>query len=379
MHVAQVGFFLDPRQRGPEQLLQAWPSLTDIAEAAAARVDRLSLLQACASAASFQRNAVEYHFVAAAAHGEARAVAAACADRMIALLAELRPDVIHVHGLDFPRAVARLARRMPGTPILLQDHANRVPRPWRWPLWRRGLACAAGIAACAREQLQPYRRAFLLRSGTRLFEIAESSSHFAPADPARARAATGVYGDPAVLWVGRLNANKDPLTVLEAVARAATRMPGLHLWACHGSGEWLPRIEAWLASQGALRERVHLLGTVAHESVEALMNASDLYVSASRREGSGYALIEALACGLPPVVSDIPSFRALTGRGQVGALWPCGDAAALAASLEAAAAQPRAQARARTRAWFERELSFAAVGRKLGEAYAGLLAASRRG
>jgi glycosyltransferase involved in cell wall biosynthesis len=117
---------------------------------------------------------------------------------------------------------------------------------------------------------------------------------------------------------------------------------------------------------------------VPHETVEALMHASDLYVSASRREGSGYALIEALACGLPPVVSDIPSFRALTGRGKVGALWARGNASALAAALEDAAARPRVAARTATRAWFERELSFEAVGRKLGEAYAELLAAPRR-
>lgn len=355
-----MGFFLDPGQRGPEQLLHAWPSLPDIAEAAAGFVRRLSLVQACASEATFRRNAVDCHFVAP--------------DRMIALLGRLQPDLIHVHGLDFPRAVASLSRRLPGTPLLLQDHANRVPRPWRWPLWRRGLACAAGVAVCAREQMRPYRRAWLLGSRTRIFEIAESSSHFEPADQARARAATGVYGDPAVLWVGRLNANKDPLTVLEGVARVAARMPGLQLWICHGSDELLPRIERRLATAPVLRERVHLLGAVSHEAVESLMNASDLYVSASRREGSGYALIEALACGLPPVVSDIPSFRALTGRGRVGALWACGDASALAAALEAAAMLPRAQARAATRAWFERELSFEAVGRKLGQAYAELLA-----
>src|SRR5215469_13549798 len=47
------------------------------------------------------------------------------------------------------------------------------------------------------------------------------------------------------------------------------------------------------------RDRVHLLGRVAHAQVELLMRAADIFVLVSRRESSGYSLIEALACGLP--------------------------------------------------------------------------------
>ena len=46
------------------------------------------------------------------------------------------------------------------------------------------------------------------------------------------------------------------------------------------------------------------------------MQAADLFVLGSHREGSGYSLIEALACGLPPVVTDIHAFRTLTGCGR---------------------------------------------------------------
>jgi glycosyltransferase involved in cell wall biosynthesis len=99
------------------------------------------------------------------------------------------------------------------------------------------------------------------------------------------------------------------------------------------------------------------------------MRASDLFVLGSHREGSGYSLIEALACGLPPVVTDIASFRTLTGGGKVGWLWPCGDARGLATALVSIAAQPRMQARTAVRAHFDAELSFEAVGRKLAAAY----------
>src|SRR4030095_15835086 len=102
--------------------------------------------------------------------------------------------------------------------------------------------------------------------------------------------------------------------------------------------------------------------------------AADFFTLGSHREGSGYALTEALACGLPPVVTDIPSFRAMTGRGAVGWLWPSGNAHGLCDALLAAASQPRALLREQARQHFERELSFKAVGRKLNAAYAKLIA-----
>ena len=106
------------------------------------------------------------------------------------------------------------------------------------------------------------------------------------------------------------------------------------------------------------------------------MNAADLLVSGSHREGSGFALIEAMACGLPPVVTDIPSFRALTG-GAVGRLWRRGDATDLAAALRWQWASRNPQQRAAIRAHFERRLSLPAIGQAFGAAYDELRGARR--
>ena len=378
-HVAHIGFFLDPQQRDPRELLRAWPSLVDVAEAAARSVRRLSVVQACARSDTFWHRGVTYYFVAPPTGTPPRSRARECAEQITDLIGELQPDVIHVHGLDFPRAVTLLAKRRPKTPILLQDHASRPPPIWRRWLWRRGAARAAGIAICGSEQLAPFAAARLLPPRLRVFEIPESTSHFAPADRSHARRATGLKGSPAVLWVGRLDPNKDPLTVLAAVRRVVADLPQLELWCCFGSAALLREVERRVRADPVLRQRVHLLGTVPHGQIEMLMNAADLYVSASHHEGSGYALIEALACGLPPVVSDIPSFRALTARGSVGDLWACGNPDALAASLIRAAARPQDETRARVHAHFMGELSSMALGRKLGAAYAQLLNASDSG
>jgi glycosyltransferase involved in cell wall biosynthesis len=83
-----------------------------------------------------------------------------------------------------------------------------------------------------------------------------------------------------------------------------------------------------------------------------------------------------MACGVTPVITDIPSFRALTDDGRVGHLWPCGDAARLAQSLVAAASNPITPER--IRAHFDATLSLKAVGRQWAAAYAQVIDARRR-
>jgi glycosyltransferase involved in cell wall biosynthesis len=367
--VAQISFFLDPQGRGPEQLLHDWPSLVDVAEAAFGAGVRVSVVQACSQTLQLTRNGVDYHFV----QPSAGTTTISRCQAFIDLIGTLQPHVLHVHGLGFPLDVLALAKALPRKPILLQDHANRPPRIWKRVLWRRALAAVSGIAFCALAQAQPYTRLKLVGGDTAIFEIPESSSRFTPGDRSEARRLTGVHGDPCILWVGHLDENKDPLTVLDGVSAAAARLPGLQLWCCFGVAPLLEKVRQKIDMDTALKERVHLLGQVEHSQIEQFMRAADIFVLGSHREGSGYSLIEALACGLPPAVTDIPSFRALTGEGAVGQLWRCGDAESMTRSVLALASRSNAEARAAVRAHFEQEVSFAAVGRKLHRAYAHLL------
>lgn len=362
MHAVQISFFNDPRGRSPAQLLDAWPTLVDVADAACRAGVRVSVVQASSHTQLLVRDRVQYHFMPfGALSGDAPPLAR--------LLRDLAPEVLHVHGLDFPHEVLRLASLAPGTPILLQDHASRPPRIWRRASWRRQLALAAGVMFCAADQARAFVDAGVLSAATRVHEVPESTSRFSPGDRQQARRLTCIEGDPALLWVGHLDANKDPLTVLKGVSAAARELPQLRLFCCFGASPMRGAVQALLASDPALRGRVHLLGRVAHEQIEQLMRAADLFVLGSHREGSGYSLMEALACGLPPVVTDIPSFRSLTGRGTVGKLWPCGDAQALCAALLSIAARTDASMRAAVRAHFDRELSTSALGCKLAATY----------
>jgi len=372
LRVLQISFYLDPLEREPAQLLDEWPTLVDVAEAVAQSGAHVSVIQACSVQAEIGRNGVQYYFVRAAARSRSIAQAANFAE----LLARLAPDVIHVHGLGFPRDVSALAAMEPAIPIVIQDHADRVPRIWRRSGWRRGLGAASGVLFTGAAQAEPFINALLLPSRVTVFDVPESSSRFSPGGRDEARRITGLYGEPCLLWVGHLNQNKDPLTVLEGVHAAAQKLPGLRLWCCFGAAPLLAAVRHRISADPLLADRVQLMGKVPHARVESLMRASDFFVLGSHKEGSVYSLIEALACGLPPVVTDIPSFSSLTAQGRVGALWRRADPRALCEALVGLADRPRDPLRAAARAHFEQEISFAAIGRKLVAAYEQVVAST---
>lgn len=368
MRVAQINPFLDPLGRSPDQLLSDWQTLGHCARAAARAGARVDVVQCCAVRGFIQRDGVDYHFLPFDA-GDGQPTA-----RLGELLGRLQPELMHLQGLGFPREVGWLTTLAPRVPLLLQDHADRPPaQPLAWLRWRRAFARVRGLMFHAREQARPFVRRGLVTARTRIYEVPESSCDFQPRDRDEARRASGLAGDPCLLWVAHLDANKDPLTVLDGVALAASRLPGLKLWMCFGKAPLYDAVRERLRLP-ALAGRVELLGAVPHAHIETLMSAADVFVQGSHREGSGYSTIEALACGLSPVVTDIPAFRKLLGPLAAARLWPTGDAAALAEALVALARTPAAERRTAVRAHFDAHCSPAALSRSLAATYADALA-----
>lgn len=370
MHAVQINFQMPPSGMTSAELLDAWPSLVDIAEAAASAGVRVSVVQMAHRADRVERRGVDYHFVAAGERTSSGTRGQQCAR----LIGSLGADVLHVHGLNFADDTYALSQLLPATPVLVQDHADRPPRWWRRPRWQHRHAAVAGVSFTAPELAQPFFNTGLLRTGTRVFTIPESSTRFRPGTQSDAQASLGMSGDPCAVWVGHLSSGKDPLTVLEGFALAMPFVPGLQLWCLYGDAPLLPQVRRRIDDDPLLAGRVHLRGKVDHAAIETYLRAADLFVSGSHAESCGYALLEAMACGVLPVVTSIPSFRALAG--PVAHFWQRGHARALQRALvEASRAQPN---RREVRAHFERELSLEAVGRRWAEAYLELAAGSER-
>lgn len=369
MRVVHVNCARDRRRRKGASLLDAWPTLGAVASAVGSAGAGVSVVQSADEDEAFTRDGVSYCFVAEPWLGGSPAAGYAPL-RVVHAVRALRPQVVHVNGLGFPfhtRALSRL-----NVPVLVQDHSDN-PGSRLIALRRWGLKKVAGFAFTSREQASPFFLNRSIRPGTSLFAIPESSTHFRDGDVDEARRIIGVYGNPVVLWVGHLNENKDPLTILQAFSQAMGRLPDPHLWLCYREAPLLPRVQAKLAADRELASRVHLQGPVPHGTIECYCRAADFFMLGSQRESCGFALVEALACGATPIVSDIPAFRAITGNGAVGALCKPAAADAFAGALVALAGAGHEVMRTKAIVHFNSELSFPIIGRKLMAAYAELI------
>ena len=370
--VVVVGMHLDPLARPPDTLMAGWRNFGRTAAAAQRAGARVEIVQAAWEDAEREIEGVPCHFVhdggSTVTGLPGGATLSRPPRRLLKRVAALSPDVIHFEGLLLrgPRA---LATALPGVPILAQDHGTKCPRGWRRWWYRWGLAPLAGAAFTARSQAVPFLAAGLLRPGLPIFEVIEVSSAFRPGDQRAARSATGLDGDPCLFWAGNLDANKDPMTALAAVAQLESELPGLRLHMCFRNAPLLGAVRARIAADPTLAARVRLLGEVSYAEIEMHYRAADFLIQASHAEGSGVALIDAFACGTTPLVTDIPSFRRITGEGEFGALAPVDDAVALAAAIRHWSRRDRAALRRRAREHFERALSFDAIGAQLRVAY----------
>lgn len=378
MHIVCVSYFCDRRLETPDALLAAYLTLTGWAEGVAAAGAEVSVVQRFQYDACRTHKGVRYHFVASPSLRQGSVMDGA--SRINRAIAYFQPDVIHVNGLSYARQAWLLKRRLPSTPILIQDHANRPPS--RWPhslLLRSALNRMDGVSFTAKAQADLWRQAGYLPETQPLFELMEGSSRFRLLVRSEAREQSGLHGDPLCLWVGRLDANKDPLMVLEGFAQALPQIPGMRLAMVYGEDALLPAVREWLAAHPQIAQRVRLLGRLPHDVLETVYNSADLFVLGSHREGSGYAALEALSCGVVPVLTDIPSFRMLLREGSVGALWPVGDPEALAQALIIANADRTPETPHQFRAFFEQHWSFEAIGRQALAAYTHLLQTARTG
>ena len=363
LRVAQVSFHADAQRRDGESLLRAWPTLPAVAASVAHAGVDVTIVQTAHADETICRDGINYHFVNDARRRPRRVI-----DRV----ASLAPDVVHVQGLHHALAVRTLVGAVRGAPVLVQDHGGVPPKGWRRLAWQWAFRSIGGVAFTTREQAMPWIDAGVLPPTVPVFDVLEGSSSFSPGDQSDARRVTGLVGDPCLLWTSRLDANKDPLMMLDAVERAVPHLPALRLWCCFGQAPLLDAVRARIERSDVLRDRVVLLGTRAHDQMTLLYRAADFYIQTSHREGSGYSLLEALSCGTPAIATNIPPTRRIVG--DAGSLTPVGDSVALAAAIVEWSSRDRADQRRAARARFDSALGFDTIGRELCAAYETLAA-----
>jgi glycosyltransferase involved in cell wall biosynthesis len=168
-----------------------------------------------------------------------------------------------------------------------------------------------------------------------------------PGTVERLRRELGLEGQAVVVYVGILSLVGHPLDLLlEAFAQVAQAMPQAHLlWV--GGGEDGAALRQRTAEMG-LSAQMTFVGVVPPEAVGAYYRLGGVAVDPVRDDVHARArcplkVLESMACGVPVVTGDVGDRRKLLGEGRAGLLVRPGDAAALAAGIQALLTDPARQ------------------------------------
>ncbi|MDE2566280.1 MAG: glycosyltransferase, partial [Burkholderiales bacterium] len=166
---------------------------------------------------------------------------------------------------------------------------------------------------------------------------------FQPLPRAQARQALGLPPDaPVLVGVGGLVERKGFHRVIALLPALRERCPGLRYLIVGGPG---PEgdLEAELRRQVAalgLADAVHFLGPLPPDRVREPLSAADVFVLATRNEGWANVFLEAMACGLPVVTTDVGGNAEVVCRPELGTVVPFGDAARLQDAIAQALSKP---------------------------------------
>jgi glycosyltransferase involved in cell wall biosynthesis len=135
-----------------------------------------------------------------------------------------------------------------------------------------------------------------------------------------------------ILYLGTLEPRKDVPTLVDACDRLWARRPDAPDLVLAGGAGWKTSALEERIAASPFRSRIHLPGYASHETARDLYRAAEVFVYPSLAEGFGLPVVEAMACGVPVVVSTADALREVAGDCALYA--EPGDAAGFARRIE---------------------------------------------
>jgi glycosyltransferase involved in cell wall biosynthesis len=276
--------------------------------------------------------------------------------------AERRPDVVHAHALY---QAARM--RVGDIPVVI-NLPGEPNRRYTADLHQADALIADGWAA---EHLP----ASLDRPVERV-QKGVDAEQFRPEGPNQ-RERLGLDGKRVVVAIARLVPLKNLRLLLEAVALVRRRVPAVHL-VIVGDGPEAATLRDRATILG-LADVVTLAGYVPQPDTPSWYRTGDVFALSSDFDNSPNAVLEAMACGLPIVATDVGGVREFVTPGSGGLIVPRGDAPAFARALETylVSPEPGAAAGSHNRRRAIADFSWRASALRLREVYRDAIAARR--
>jgi glycosyltransferase involved in cell wall biosynthesis len=252
--------------------------------------------------------------------------------RLSRSIRERQIDILHAHlGRDYP--LAALVSKMSGARLIVTRHVlfplGKIHR-LTFAQAARIVAVSEAVGKTLRAQkLCPPEKIVVIKNGLALESFVSHSSDNSFRQQIGARPDQLLFG-----MCGELSPVKNQEDFLRAAALVTQEHPNaLFLIAGEDqtqSAAYRQKLEQLIRDLG-LDARVRLLGWV--ESVAPFLSSLDIFVSASRTESFGLAIVEAMASGLPVVATETAGAKEIIFNERTGLLVPVGDVDSLATAM----------------------------------------------
>jgi glycosyltransferase involved in cell wall biosynthesis len=273
-----------------------------------------------------------------------------------------KPDVVLVQGFVFVLQVMFLRWKLgKDCVIFVQHHGEKPFTGLKGFLQRKADACIDGYLFTALDNATVWLNKKIISKKEKCFEVLSASTYFGEKDKTVCKARLNMAGENNFLWVGRLNNNKDPISVISAFEKYLDVNKLARLYMIYQTAELIEDIRLLIAGSETLKNGIFLIGKVENRELEYWYNGADFYISGSHSEGSGYALVEAMACGCIPVITAIPSFKKITCDGKYGILFEPGNTEDLYKNLLGLEALDKEKYSRMVRVYAAENLSYKAV------------------
>ena len=238
-------------------------------------------------------------------------------------------------------AAIKLGRWL-GLPVTVTLRGTEVPQsrnPALVPKLREVFRDADFVITVSDSLRQLARSLGLARERGQVVGNGVDADRFSPVPRGEARRRLGLPDTARVLvTVGGLVERKGFHRVIACLPALLEQHTDLHYLVVGGpcpEGDMTQALKDQAVALG-LGDRVHFLGPVAPDDLKWPLSAADIFVLSTRNEGWANVILEAMACGLPVVASDVGGNREVVCKPDLGEIVPFDDQAALTAALDRA-------------------------------------------